>query len=292
MIKKAIKYLSILLALLLILSFSACGVEAQKTKAPTQEELFLSAMSEGLNARFADNRAIDNMSFEETKEYFKVLVEYELERLSIYETVSFADKQFDKLAHDYISACKQQLDATNRDDELQMYSDWNTGLLARKDAAMALHDSYGLPLSQEMLDYFNERSNYSLEDFAQDATELLKDNPEEGFEMTIEVGHEGTLIIKAWIDGFSSDAYWASLGNEEDVATYTDELKEIVEGFPQLQDAINQQLVAAGLPKTEIEFHLMNDVNRENTISIIKKDKIVYDSVLGIDMLGVGTNMN
>ena len=72
---------------------------------------------------------------------------------------------------------------------------------------------------------------------------------------------------------------------------YTEELKEIVDDFPSLQETIDNQMIIANLPSIEVELHLMNDVNRDNTISIIKKGRVVYDSALGIDMLGVGSNL-
>ncbi len=290
--KRLIKNILLFLALFSVLTLNACGKESQKTKKPTQEELFLTAVSEGLRARSAEDRDITNMSFEEIKTFYRQLVGYDLDRISDYETVTFSDEQFNKLAHDYISGCKQQLRATDCDNELQMYSEWNAGLSARIDAVTALHNSYGLVVPQEILDNFNEFKSYSIEDFARELNAAYKETPEEGLEIAVEVGPDGTLIFKMWADGFSSDAYWASQGSEESVSAYTDALKMIIDEFAQLQDDVNQRLVAVGLPKTEIELQLMNDVNRNNTISVIKKGTVVYDSALGIDMLGIGTNMN
>ena len=284
-------FLSFLLVSLLFLS--ACSFEFGKpaAKAPTQEEIFMSAMVEGLNARTADDRDNTSMTFEEILAYYKTLVGYEWDRISGYESVTFSDTTFNQLAHDYINGCKRQLAATNISDENAFYVEWGAGLIDRAKAALALHDSYGLQLSQETLGYFQEATSYTLESFAAAATEGIKAAPEDGMDAAFEVGKNGSLIYQLWIDGYSSDAYWASQGDEASVTAYSDGLKELVDGFSEIQDSINQQLQAVGLPPAEVELHLMNDVNRDNTISIIKKGRVVYDSALGIDMLGVGENL-
>lgn len=291
MLKRYVKHMFPFFISLACIFLCACGMGKQNAEVPTQEEQFMTAMKEGLIERFADNRDTANMSVDEITAYYKTLVNYELSRLSVYENVTFSDEQFNTLAHKYINGCKQQLNATNIKDEFQMYAEWGVGRAARIEAAMALHDDYKLQLPQEILDEFSNDQTYTLEDYAQDATALMKENAEEGVDGTVEVGPDGILILRLWIDGFSSDAYWASQGSEASVTAYTDELLEVEAGFSELQENINQGLLAAGLPKTEIELHIMNDVNRENTITIIKKGRVVYDNALGIDMLGVGENM-
>lgn len=280
----------LLLALLLL---SACSFEFGKPAArvPTQEELFLTAVAEGLTARTADDRDTTNMSFEETIPYFKTLVGYEWDRISGYDTVTFSDATFNQLAHDYINGCKRQLNATSISDENAFYAEWGAGLVDRAKAALALKESYGLQISQETIGYFQEATSYTLESFVADTNATIQTSAEEGVDAVVELGSDGSLIYKLWIDGFSSDAYWASQGDEASITAYSDGLKELVDGFDDFQASINQQLQSVGLPAAPLEFHLMNDVNRDNTISIIKKGRVVYDSALGIDMLGVGENL-
>ena len=279
--------------LISLLLLSACSFELGKpaAKAPTQEELFLAAMAEGLNTRMADDRDTTNYSFEETIPYFKTLVGYEWDRISGYDTVTFSDANFNQLAHDYINGCRRQLEAASISDEFAYYAEWSAGLMERAKAALALRDSYGLQLSQETIDYFQDALSFTLESFAAAVTEEYKADPEEGMDAAFEVGTDGNLIYRVWVDGYSSDAYWASQGDEASLTAYSDGLKELVDGFADAQSSINQQLQAVGLPPAELEIHLMNDVNRDNTISIIKKGRVVYDSVLGIDMMGVGSNL-
>lgn len=294
LMRKSIGRLLLPFLLISLLFLGACNFESGRpaAKAPTQEEMFMTALLEGLNARNADDRDDTNMTIEENAAYYKTLVCYELDRISSYDTVTFSDATFNQLAHDYINGCKRQLAATsNVSDEAAFYSEWGAGLVDRAKAAIALHDSYGLQLSQEILGYFQEATSYTLESFAAEATEAIKATPEEGVDAIIEVGKDGSLIYRIWLDGFSADAYWASQGDEESVTAYSNELKELIDGFADIQASINQQLQAVGLPETNIEIHLMNDVNRDNTISIIKKGRVVYDSALGIDMLGVGENL-
>lgn len=270
---------------------SACNFVPQKTKAPTQEQLFLSAMSEGLTNRNANSKDNTNMSAEETTAHLRTLVGNELDKISSFESVTFADTTFNDLAHKYINGCKRQLSSLDLTDQTQSDSEWAAGYRERAEAAIILHEKYGLVIPQEVLDYFNQGLNYTLEDFVRDANIAFKEYFEEGVDGEIELSKDGTLIYRLWIDGFSSDAYWASQGDEESVNMYTEELKELVDDFPSLQETIDNQMIIANLPSTEIELHLMNDVNRDNTISIIKKGRVVYDSALGIDMLGVGSNL-
>lgn len=161
----------------------------------------------------------------------------------------------------------------------------------RAKAALALKESYGLQISQETIGYFQEATSYTLESFVADTNATIQTSAEEGMDAVVELGSNGSLIYKLWIDGFSSDAYWASQGDEASITAYSDGLKELVDGFDDFQASINQQLQSVGLPAAPLELHLMNDVNRDNTISIIKKGRVVYDSALGIDMLGVGENL-
>ena len=286
---------SSLLPLLLItlLLLSGCSFQLGKPapKAPTQEELFLTAMLEGLNTRAADDRDTTNMSFADLIPYYKTLVGYELDRISGYDSVTFSDATFNQLAHDYINGCKRQLNATNLTDENAFFAEWGAGMYDRATAALALRESYGLQLSQETVGYFQEATSYTLESFVAAANEGIQAAPEEGMDVSFEVGEDGSLIYRLWLDGYSSDAYWASQGDEAAVTAYSDGLKELVDGFDDLQASMNQQLQAVGLPAAPLEIHLMNDVNRDNTISIIKKGRVVYDSALGINMLGVGENL-
>ena len=281
------------LLLIALLFLSACSFELGKpaAKPPTQEEQFLAAMSEGLTARSADDRDITNMSFADLVPYYKALVGYELDRISAYDPVTFSEATFNQLAHDYINGCRRQQAATSITDENAFYAEWGAGMYDRAKAALALHESYGLQLSQETIGYFQEATSYTLESFVTAANEGIQAAPEEGMDVSFEVGKDGSLIYRLWLDGYSSDAYWASQGDEASVTAYSDGLKELVDGFGDLQSSINQQLQAVGLPAAPLEIHLMNDVNRDNTISIIKKGRVVYDSALGIDMLGVGENL-
>lgn len=281
----------LLLVLAIVLCLSACSMPSIQSKSPTQEELFLTAMSEGLIARNANSKDTANMSPEETVAYTRALVNYELDKILAFEGITFSDTTFNDLAHAYINGCKHQLSSVEIPDEAQSNAEWAAGFRERAESAIALHDKYGLNIPEEMLDTFNQGLSYSLEDFVRDANIALKENSEEGFDAEVEISKDGTLIYRLWIDGFSSDAYWASQGDEESVNLYTEELKELVDGFPSLQEQIDNQMIIANLPTTEIELHLMNDVNKDNTISIIKKGRVVYDSALGIDMLGVGSNL-
>ena len=295
--KKAHNYLLFTLLLSLIVFLSACGsselasVPAEATSTPTLEEQFLSDLVDGLAERFADDQDVDPMTFWETKAYYKTLVNYELDRLSIYENETFSDGVFDQLAHDYIKACQQQIKATDLTDEDQMYEEWGKGLFDRALILIELRDKYGLALTDEMSEYFEETITYTLEDYALDLTAAMNEDPEEGIDCSVEVNDDGLLLFRFWIDGLSGDAYRAAQGDKEYIDIYTDEIKSIVDEFWDLQNTINDQLQEVGLPETEIEIHIMNDVNRNNTMSIIKKGGVVFDTTAGIDLLSVGEEL-
>ncbi len=95
-----------------------------------------------------------------------------------------------------------------------------------------------------------------------------------------------------WIDGLASEAYFASQGNTETLDGYIEGLKELASQFAEIQSGLNDRLEEAGLPATEIEVHLMNDVSPEKTIAIIKKGQVVYDTVTGLDLRSVGSKLS
>ena len=261
---------------------------------PNTAEEFLSALAKGLSHRFSDDRDVDTMSDEELATYFSQLVNYELSEISKFSDIVFSDPTFNQLVHDYIDACNRQLAATEliSTDVERMDSEWAQGLINRAGIIVRLYDEYGLQITQEMIDYFRSLE-YSLEDFASEYSALLNDEVSgEGASCVLEVSDQGTLILRMWIDGLASEAYFASQGNTETLDGYIEGLKELASQFAEIQSGLNDRLEEVGLPATEIEVHLMNDVSPEKTIAIIKKGQVVYDTVTGLDLRSVGSKLS
>lgn len=264
---------------------------------PDLSEQFLDDLARGLTNRFADDRVTDTLTDEEWGVYAAQLVNYELSEISKYENVVFPDSEFNRLAHSYIDACKRQLEATDyaTSDTSRMNTEWYQGRLDRAGIIIRFYEEFGLNISQDMIDNFRTPA-YSLEDFASELTDLFNDllieSSEEGITCAIEVSDQETLILKLWIVGSANEAYFASLGDQETLDGYIEGLKEITSQFYDIQSGINDRLAEVGLPVTEVEIHLMNDVSPDKTIAIIKKGQVVYDTVTGLDLRTVGSKLS
>lgn len=296
------KSISLLMAMaLLMLCFSSCTMPSipappKPTIAPTSDiaKEFLSAMAKGLSQRFNDDRDIVEMTDEEIGAYYSQLVNYELIEISRFSDVVFPDPAFDQLVHNYIDACNRQLAATEfaGSDAEWMFSEWNQGYISRAGIIVQLYDEYGLQISQEMIDNYRLSDN-TLEGFAADFSTVLNDEfSGQGISCLLEVSDQGILILRLWIEGAASEAYFASRGNTETLNGYIEGLKEIASQSTEFQSVINDALTGLGLPATEVELHLMNDVSPEKTIAIVKKGQVIYDTVTGIDLRSVGSDLS
>ncbi len=119
-------------------------------------------------------------------------------------------------------------------------------------------------------------------------TETFSDEAtiEEGITGDAEAVDEETIIVRIWAEGSANEAFMASSGDTSRIETYANSLADMVE----LQKTLQESFSDESMPM-EIILYVMNDVNRENTLTIVRNGQVVYDAATGINLIDMGSNM-
>lgn len=144
------KAVSIILFVCMVL-LMGCNNATSTTEFADQQQ-FLKDMAKGIENRLAkvDDEKHKNDNDEQKAEYWKELVECELDKVEKYEAMVFSDKMFDRLAHHYISACKMQQTAAMQYKNKTFSSElWSSGRAARAAIITEFYSHYDLPLTGE-----------------------------------------------------------------------------------------------------------------------------------------------
>lgn len=143
------------LSMAMLFALSACTVATSSAPQETSIEFanqqqFLQDMAKGIENRLSkvDDNAHANDTTEEYAAYYKSLVRCELDQVEQYENVTFSDSVFNRLAHDYINACKmQETGATLYKNEMLFEELWESGRSARSAIITEFYTRYDLPLT-------------------------------------------------------------------------------------------------------------------------------------------------
>lgn len=128
-LKKSSTVIAVLIAAVIIFTFSACGEK-------TADEAFLNDLTSGLEARWTADS--------ESAEDYGKMAQLEYEKISKYKDMQFEDEKLGQLAQDYIAAIETQLEGAKYKESdynkfAQMYM--VDGLAQRYDALSKLVDA-------------------------------------------------------------------------------------------------------------------------------------------------------
>ena len=156
---KARKTISLGLALcVLALLLTGCGLSLPGKGDPDK---FLEDMAEGLSNREKNLDDEQERTEEEMAKYRLRAVDYELEMIEKYDSVTFPDEKFNALAHAYINACKlQRFSAENIKNKNLFPSLWGYGYLTRLNIILELYSHYDLPITAEHFHVYEESYQY------------------------------------------------------------------------------------------------------------------------------------
>lgn len=145
------KVLCFLITCSIVLYLSACGTSSSPdTIEYGDQDSFLSDMAKGISDRIAGDEDTSSMTAEELTAFYDKLADIELEQIEKYENVTFADEKFDKLAHQYISACQMQKTAAENYRDTDLYDAlWDGGRTVRAGIIIYFYENYKLPISSE-----------------------------------------------------------------------------------------------------------------------------------------------
>ena len=154
------------------------------------------------------------------------------------------------------------------------------------------------PTTNEEIDEANNvEENNPLQEIADNANEIFasmtdEEKKEEGLEgvnISFEPKDENTLIMKIAEDGVAGLVYRASHGDSDALKEYDEYLITMRDGLPAFEKAIIEQVNDDNVKLNGVEFWLMNDVNQDNKLVIIKNSQVVYDTVYEINLLDLGS---
>lgn len=187
--------------------------DEEKQSELSPQDAFLEDMAKGLNNRlFAIDDPDDSASDEEWAEYYKMLVTCELDEIEKYSDTTFEDEDFNRLAHDYIEACKIQLSATKQYGKDTFDSLWSSGLVLRSNCIVELYEKYGLNI---------RKSDY--EGYLEDSS-IKAESDEDQYTAMKEAYSKG--------DYNKSMEYCQKLGNYKDTEKYSDLIKaRVIYGY-------------------------------------------------------------
>lgn len=138
-------------------------------------------------------------------------------------------------------------------------------------------------MAQEFADILNE-------EFANMSDEERKEAGFEGIKMKCLIRDDSVFVIQVQIEGFAGTVYSASTGDKDALAVYDeilitnrDELANWKEDFGQSFEDFNIK---------ELELWIMNDINPDNVLVILKNGQVVYDVVYGINLIDLGSSSN
>lgn len=122
----------------------------------TEPELFLEKMAEGITQRLeTSDKGGNAMTKEEKAAFYLSLVNIELDKIGEFSECTFADKNFNELAHMYIEACKmQQCAAQNYKNDNFYNLLWNGGSTARGGIIVEMYERYDLGLTSAQVDSY------------------------------------------------------------------------------------------------------------------------------------------
>lgn len=118
-----------------------------------------------------------------------------------------------------------------------------------------------------------------------DAVELVRECFEAGFgdtygeNFSIE-SEENVILVKLWQDGFAMNAELAALGLEENLEIWNG----FVDSAKQASRNLDTVLRNHGYQDIRLVIMVMNDLNMDNHLLIVKSGQVLYDYVNGIDI--------
>lgn len=171
------KIIVVILAVIAIGSVLAgCANSKAEITATGNQEQFLKDMAKGIEDRLSKSDTDTSaMTQEELMEHYKELVSFELDRVKKYEGQTFADENFDMLAHLYISACTMQYEATQNYKNDSLYSAlWNGGRTVRSGIIITMYEKYDLPISAEQAEGYRTTTTTTTEISISGDTELSR----------------------------------------------------------------------------------------------------------------------
>ena len=157
------RIVSILLLVAIAFSLAGCGSAAPKTDAAdyADQQAFLDDMAKGISERLKNVDDNKERTDEELYAYYEKLVNYELNRIAKYDSLTFEDSLFNELAHEYISGCKAQLTAAQHYKTL--IGLWSAGASIRNNVIVYMYQMYDLPItSEEASQYSSGAPNYTI----------------------------------------------------------------------------------------------------------------------------------
>ena len=123
--------------------------------------------------------------------------------------------------------------------------------------------------------------------------EERKEQELEGINFRFQAKDNDILVIKTWMDGIASLVYRASVGDTDALKEYEDFLITNRDDVAEIQNAgLEKFETELGFKVSNVEFWIMNDINPDNLLVIIKNGQVVYDTVYGINLIDLGSATN
>lgn len=140
------------------------------------------------------------------------------------------------------------------------------------------------------LEQFADKLN---NEFANMTEEERKQQELEGINFSFQAKDNDILVVKAWIDGVASLVYRASVGDADALKEYEDFLVTNRDEVAEIQNTgLEKFETEFGFKVSNVEFWIMNDINPDNLLVIIKNGQVVYDTVYGINLIDLGSSTN
>lgn len=165
------RIVSLLLLVAVTFSFAACDGAAPKANANNyvDQQAFLEDMAKGISDRIENVDDEKERTDEELYAYYEKLVNYELSRISKYDSLEFEDSLFNELAHEYISGCKAQLTAAQHYKTL--WSLWSAGSSIRNSIIVYMYQMYDLPITSEQASQYGSGTQNYIISFSNSSTD-------------------------------------------------------------------------------------------------------------------------
>ena len=110
---------------------------------------------------------------------------------------------------------------------------------------------------------------------------VLKDSCGENYSLTI---NGNTISIGIWANGTALDSVMAKSGNQDSINSWND----MVDSMLTMEEGIKSLFKSAEYDDYKITLNVLNDLNKNNVLLIISDGTVVYDTVNGIDIIGIG----
>lgn len=244
------------------------------------QDSFLKDMSEGLAERWAYDDDENTMTKSEFVEFRKKVVSAETSRLGKYEDQTFENEKFDLMAHAYIEAINNQLDALKYYEELENIYDleWSAGYNMRAALIPVFVDSYGLSADETIVKDFRENNPYEIT--------ISTSTPETNAISTSEdefliYNNEG---ISIYVTGFSKDEISKNIYfrienlNHHDIVVGSSNYKVIVNGS-MVDSSLWEEVKSGKTATATLSFYTtQDDLAGIETITDVTLTPIIIDA--------------